>query len=144
MKLKAKLKIELLELKNLNRNLAYKIAPAHIQDIELGALGLSEDNTACVFCANGVNMMINMRGELQYHSGRISSLFKDLHPPDYLRINRYCMVHRLLVFQYQKYTSRRLKLVLRQPFQVLVPESHKIVSQSKRDYFIKNLKRWDD
>lgn len=138
-KLKRKriLKEELDHYKNYHRNYAFKQAPANLKDIDLTTFGITPTTVACICRIKGVIRIYNMNGHHDPSQELQEVILKQLPKDDYLILNRFCVIHRLLVYALKEATSRRVAVVLRVPFNKLIPDERKEVSQGNTEIFLK-------
>ena len=136
---KRAIKRELLFYKNYHRNFAFKHAPANLVDVDLAAFGIEPTTIACMCWIDGVLKFYDMAANLKVATEQQKDILKELDKSDYLMINRYCTVHRLLVLDIKPASSRRVSVILRAPFNSLIPEDRKETSQGHTSDFLKEF-----
>ncbi|WP_316786250.1 hypothetical protein [Pedobacter frigiditerrae] len=126
-------------LKELHRYEVIKNAPVSLIDFNLNCLNITKAEIACAYKLDDVITIHYFDQTTEIVKDSISKLLLPLKATDYARINPYCFYHRLLVFSYEEISpSRRLYLRLRHPFNHLVHDSQRYVSQGASS----NFKKW--
>lgn len=134
---KEELKAELSEYKKLHRNYAFKNAPPLLADVDLAAFDIAASTLACACWIDNSLHLYDMKGEFTLSTEKEEKVLEDLPMHDYVRLNRFCIVHRLLVLAWREASSRRVAVILRAPFNKLIPEDRKETSQGLTTPFIK-------
>ena len=106
-------------------------APITIKDANLSELGVDRDQIACLYKLNNEVIMHYFDSPSTKSKKTIKRLFATLPKEDYFQINPYCFYHRLVIFKGEDLESRRIRLILRHPFNHFVDEKQRIVSQSR-------------
>lgn len=136
LKQKKLIKAELAHYKNYHRNYAIKNAPANLAEVDLVALGVECATIACICRIAGDLRVYDMKGKYTIATTTLRSILQQLPKADYLTLNRFCVVHRLLVLNWQDASSRRVAVILRAPFNSLMPDKRKEVSQGLTESFL--------
>lgn len=137
LKRKEMIKAELDHFKQYHRNYAIKNAPLNLAEVDFPALALLPSTIAC-FCYIGGNLRLyDMNGHYTLATEKLNNILLQLPRTDYITVNRYCILHRLLIVSWESASSRRLALVLRAPFDSLIPTNRKEVSQGNKEIFLK-------
>ncbi len=137
LRVKSLMNVELNQYKNYHRAYTFKNAPVNLKDMDLEALDIKATAIACVYIMNGNLFMLDMKCNKTLVAETMEEAIKKLSSVDYLRVNRFCVVHRLLILSVKEATSRRATLTLRLPFNFVVPDKFKNVSQFYRSKFLK-------
>jgi len=126
-------------LRELHRYEMMKDAPVSLVAFDLSTLNISNDEIACAYKIDDVITIHYFNQTTDVVKDSISKLLLQLKPLDYIRINPSCFYHRLLIFSYEETgPSRRLYLRLRHPFNHLVYDNQRFVSQGSSS----NFKKW--
>jgi len=106
-------------------------APVSLVGYDMTEIGINKYHIACVYKEEDSIVTYYFDGTKTYTKQSISNIYKRLSPVDYFKINPYCIHHRLAIFEYSGAdASRRTRLVLRHPFNHLVSDNQRIVSQA--------------
>ncbi len=125
-------------LNSYHRKKIMREAPVSISEVNLTMLSINFKEIACV-CKQGNLLIIHyLNGENEVVQKKIEVVLEGLAADDYFLINRYCIMHRLLIFKVEDISSRRYRLILRHPFNHLKDARRTEVSQSVQ----KEFKRW--
>ncbi|RZK48490.1 MAG: hypothetical protein EOO99_10165 [Pedobacter sp.] len=131
---------DLIHFKNLKRHISMTTAPHHLNLAFLMDLNIDITEIACVYAQNGIVNNLAFNENITVEVGKHKAYFDEFNSNDYIRINRNCLMHRLLIENYKVGSSRRLILQVREPYNKLIPDSYKIVSQYNRKNFITKFK----
>lgn len=128
-------------LKELHRHEVMRAAPVTLIDFDLSELNILANQIACAYKIGDVITIHYFDQTTEVVTASISKLLLPLNSADYTRINPYCFYHRLLVFSYEEISpSRRLYLRLRHPFNHLIHDNQRFVSQGTSSSFKKWMK----
>lgn len=130
---------DLSNLRSLHRLALIKNAPVSLNEINLKDLQLTSNQIACIYKLNELITIHYFNNTLEHTTTPITKLLEGLDPNEYIKINPYCVYHRLLIFSFEEIPpSRRLYLTLRHPFNHFMHDYQRIVSQSVAASF----KKW--
>ncbi len=109
-----------------------------LADMDLESLGVCPTDIACAYVEQGVVKVHYLNQRIQILPYPLESLLRDLPPDDYFMINRFCLVHRILIFQIDRISSRRYRISMRNPFESINGKKQTEVSQD----FSKAFAQW--
>lgn len=128
---------DLQALRTLNRLEQIKNAPVSLKEFNFKELGVLHDQIACAYKIDEVITIHYFNEQKEVTTQTINELLDSLPATEYVRINPYCFYHKLLIFSSKEISSRRLWLILRHPFNQLMHDRQRIVSQNlSRDFKI--------
>ena len=128
-------------LKALHRLDLMEKAPVSLLSFDLKAIQIDETQIACAYKIDGLIEVHHFNQTVEISHVPISKILASQNQEEYVKINPSCFYHRLLIFSYEELApSRRIYLRLRHPFNHLIHEQQRIVSQSLSVNFKKKVK----
>ncbi|KQS31610.1 hypothetical protein [Pedobacter sp. Leaf194] len=126
---------ELGQLRKIHRVKMIKDVPVQLTETDLEQFGIEKGQIACLCKIDGVITIQYFDKTTATTKKSIKMNGKLVSATDYFQINAFCILHRALIFQAVPIPSRRIRLIIRHPFNHLVHERQRIVSQAKSGDF---------
>lgn len=127
---------ELALLKKMYRLKKIREVPVSISAMDLIELDIIQNQIACVYKIDKKIVIHYFDNRIEFSKKPVSWHYAPLTGLDYILINPACFYHRLVIFDWETIgPSRRLRLILRHPFNHLNLDTQRIVSQgNSRDF----------